>query len=183
MEPSENIDASLVRIEGAVQRVGFRRFAERSARKFKLSGYVENLNDGSVRTFVQGSKDSIEAFILEIKNAPEPIIVERVESKRARAVPAMKLFRIKTGPIAMEMLEGFGSMEAQFGDYSSEFRQFAEKTGENSKSLDTTYAEISAKLTHIIETQERESKETRMELKRSVDSLVTVVERFTAKKD
>ncbi|MDG6908602.1 MAG: acylphosphatase [Nitrososphaerota archaeon] len=180
------MEAVSIKVQGIVERVGFRRFVERAAWKFDLFGYVENLKDGSVKVFAQGSRKSLDRLAEEIKSAPQPIVVRKLESKREKTIPSMKSFRIKTGPQAMEMQEGFGAIETQFSDYRDEFRGFArrtdenfntltQKTDENFKLLDTKYGEISEKLTHILETLEKESTETRRELTRAVDSLVAAV--------
>ena len=50
-------EAVYLLVEGRVQRVGFRCFAESLARKHKLAGFVQNLKDGRVKLFVQGNSD------------------------------------------------------------------------------------------------------------------------------
>ena len=102
--------------------MGFRQFVEQLARKSRISGYVENLKDGSVRIFAQGSSGALDEFASLIQKAPEPIIVEKVESKRSKVIPSKKSFQIKTGPMAVELQEGFRGMETQFRDYTNEFR-------------------------------------------------------------
>jgi len=102
---------------GRVQRVGFRRFAERLAFSSKISGYIENRRDGSVRIFAQGEAQRLDDFVEAIRNAPHPIVVVELETKNARVSPRIKHFQIKVGSMAMEMLEGFGSMATQFEGY------------------------------------------------------------------
>jgi acylphosphatase len=50
-------------IFGKVQRVMFRDFVQRYARKLDLSGTVKNLPDGSVRVIAQGDRGSLEKLI------------------------------------------------------------------------------------------------------------------------
>ncbi|MCL4518148.1 MAG: acylphosphatase, partial [Thaumarchaeota archaeon] len=116
------LEAQIIRAEGAVQRVGFRRFAEKVARSSKIAGYVENLKDGSVRIFAQGASEGITQFIDSIKKAPQPIIVDNILTRKATVRSRIKYFRIKTGSLGTEIQEGFGAMESQFGDYRSEFK-------------------------------------------------------------
>ena len=85
--------------------------------------------------------------------------MDRVQEKETKVVPELKHFEIVTGPLAKEMLEGFGAMESQFGDYRiefsgftgefrnyrGEFQGFAQSTNENFKTLDSKYGEISQK--------------------------------------
>ncbi|MDG6904623.1 MAG: acylphosphatase [Nitrososphaerota archaeon] len=173
--------AATITVEGTVQRIGFRRFAERTARKLGLGGHVQNMNDGTVRLFVQGEDSSIEEFVKEVQNAPSPIVVESLVKKESRPNAKIKKnrFMIKTGPLAAEMLEGFGAIESQCGDYRGEFRSFAERTDSSFKSLDTKYGEISAKLTEILKSLQTENVEAIKSLNRSVDTLVKAVEKLS----
>lgn len=52
---------------GRVQGVGFRWFAARTARQHSLTGYVRNLDDGSVECEVQGSEQEIAAFLDRVR--------------------------------------------------------------------------------------------------------------------
>ncbi|NTV03089.1 MAG: acylphosphatase [Chlorobiaceae bacterium] len=42
-------------VSGVVQGVGFRKFIDQAAKELQLSGWVRNLNDGTVEIDVQGS--------------------------------------------------------------------------------------------------------------------------------
>lgn len=57
-------------IKGKVQMVMFRDFAERKAKAFKLTGIVENLEDGSVRIVAQGDEDKLNKFIELLQAGP-----------------------------------------------------------------------------------------------------------------
>jgi acylphosphatase len=69
---------AIVRIVGEVQGVGFRNFAVRRARPLGLSGYVQNLRDGSVRAEIEGERTQIEKF-LDILKAEGPGQIENME--------------------------------------------------------------------------------------------------------
>ncbi len=69
---------AIVRITGDVQGVGFRNFTVRKARPLGLSGYVQNLRDGSVRAEIEGERDAIEK-LLEILKAEGPGQIEHIE--------------------------------------------------------------------------------------------------------
>jgi len=118
------LKASLVRVYGRVQRVGFRRFVLDSAQELGLSGYVRNEKDGSVTIFVQGDDALVEKFIETIKSPPQPAHVRSVDVKDARPRPALKYFVIKPSPLHEELQEGFGAMQSIFMDYRGEFRGF-----------------------------------------------------------
>ena len=57
-------------VSGRVQGVGFRFFAERSAKKAGVVGWVRNLPDGRVETVVEGSDDAVERYLSEIRRGP-----------------------------------------------------------------------------------------------------------------
>lgn len=59
---------AVIRFYGIVQGVGMRYFIAREARKLGLTGYVRNLEDGSVEAVVEGPGESIEELIRVAKN-------------------------------------------------------------------------------------------------------------------
>lgn len=68
----------IVQIIGDVQGVGFRNFTVRQARSLRLSGYVQNLRDGSVRAEIEGDRDQIE-HLLAILREQGPGEIEHLE--------------------------------------------------------------------------------------------------------
>jgi len=118
------VKASLVKVFGRVQRVGYRRHVLDSAQELGLSGYVRNEKDGSVTVFVQGDDAAVEKFIERLKTPPRPAHVKSLDVKDARPRPALKYFTIKPSPLHEELQEGFGAMQLIFIDYWGEFRGF-----------------------------------------------------------
>lgn len=168
-------EVRIITVTGVVQRVGFRRYAERLAIRLKITGYVENRNDNSVRLFIQGESPAVESFEEAIRKAPEPIVVESLESKKAKFIPRVKYFQLKSASLAAELQEGFGAMETAFNDYRSEFSRYSKLTEENFKSLEDKYEEIAEKM-KVLETLEEESTESRRELTRAIDRLSSLIE-------
>ncbi|MFQ6089624.1 MAG: acylphosphatase, partial [Candidatus Methanofastidiosia archaeon] len=71
-----------VLVEGVVQGVGFRPFVYRVAKKHGLGGYVKNLGDAGVEIVVQGKKDSINKFLIDLEEKKPPISrIDRVKKK------------------------------------------------------------------------------------------------------
>jgi acylphosphatase len=62
--------AAEILVEGRVQGVGYRNFAQRKALQFGLAGYVMNLKDGSVRVRVEGVREAIEGLARELTKGP-----------------------------------------------------------------------------------------------------------------
>jgi acylphosphatase len=121
------LKASLVRVFGRVQRVGYRRFVLDSAQELGLSGYVRNEKDGSVTVFVQGDDAVVEKFIQMLKTPPQPAYVRSVEIKEVKPKPRLKHFTIKPSPLHEELQEGFGAMQSIFMDYWGEFRDYRQE--------------------------------------------------------
>ncbi|MBC7901288.1 MAG: acylphosphatase, partial [Saprospiraceae bacterium] len=66
-------------IRGVVQGVGFRFFAQRSAARHQVKGYVKNLDDGRVEAFIQGAEKYVEAFKHDMAAGPRYSKVEEIE--------------------------------------------------------------------------------------------------------
>jgi len=61
------------KIFGIVQGVGFRYFARHYALRFGLTGFVENLEDGSVFVVVEGEESEFSSILIFLKKAPQPL--------------------------------------------------------------------------------------------------------------
>ena len=66
-------------ISGEVQGVGFRYFAQRSAARHQVSGYVRNLADGRVEALVEGPPKAVEEFKHDLAAGPSYSRVEHLE--------------------------------------------------------------------------------------------------------
>ena len=67
------------RAVGRVQGVGFRFFVQQTASEFSLTGWVRNMDDGSVTMELQGAMENIEAFAKKIRLGAGFIKVERLD--------------------------------------------------------------------------------------------------------
>ena len=66
-------------VYGLVQGVNYRYFVQRNAESLGLTGYVCNLDDGSVEVFAEGEKDKLAQLIAKLKAGPRAARVERVD--------------------------------------------------------------------------------------------------------
>jgi acylphosphatase len=197
------------KVTGRVQRVGYRHFILETAQELGIAGHVENQKDGSVTMFAQGEEKTLNQFINQIKTPPKLATIKSFEVEEAEVNPEVRFVEIKFGSMVEELQEGFGSMEKEFRDYREEFRDygqefrdyreefrdyreefrdyrqefrvFTERTDQNFDRLDKKYGEISERLTQVLETLQKESVETRKELKRAVDALTELVKQFIGK--
>ena len=82
-------------IRGMVQGVGYRYFAQRSAARHQVRGYVKNLDDGRVEALAQGSQASVEAFRDDLAAGPTYSSVEEVEEIVLEPNKTFSSFRIE----------------------------------------------------------------------------------------
>lgn len=68
-----------LRIHGRVQGVFYRKSAEDKANSLGLSGWVRNMEDGSVEAFVLGPREVIETFASWCKTGPSGARVDTVD--------------------------------------------------------------------------------------------------------
>jgi len=79
--------------KGRVQGVGFRFFVNSHAISYGLTGWVRNLDDGSVGMEVQGPASRIEAFLQTIQEGNRFIRVDSLERVKLTAVQGEHTFR------------------------------------------------------------------------------------------
>lgn len=87
--------ATLVRITGRVQGVGFRFWTREEAEALGLSGWVRNEADGSVSTLLAGSHEAVAEMIRKLRAGPPGAKVTRVAAEPADAGSADNNFRIR----------------------------------------------------------------------------------------
>jgi acylphosphatase len=77
-------------VRGEVQGVGFRWSVQRQAGELGLTGYAENLPDGSVRVEAEGDPDGLDQLEAYLRQGPR---WAEVESLDVRRLPATGEFR------------------------------------------------------------------------------------------
>ncbi len=65
-------------LEGRVQGVGFRSYAQHRGSVLGLAGYVMNLRDGRVRVHAEGPRELIEDLARHLEKGPPLARVERI---------------------------------------------------------------------------------------------------------
>ncbi|NPE28279.1 acylphosphatase [Methanococcoides sp. SA1] len=81
-------------IHGRVQGVFFRETTRQQAERLTLSGWVRNLNDGTVETEFQGGEESVGRMLDWLAQGPSLSRVTRVESRGENPVPEESTFAI-----------------------------------------------------------------------------------------
>lgn len=86
-----------VAIHGRVQGVGFRWSASRAARDLGLTGWVENVADGSVEALLVGEDDAVEKMLAWCQEGPPSAHVTSVDQQDTdgRDVHKLRGFEIR----------------------------------------------------------------------------------------
>lgn len=79
---------------GTVQGVGFRLTAETFARRFPVTGYVCNLEDGRVEVTAEGDEPVLVEFLSAIRHSGMKNYIRQVEACWSEAQGCFKGFRI-----------------------------------------------------------------------------------------
>jgi acylphosphatase len=82
-------------ISGEVQGVGYRFFAQRSAARHQVVGFVRNLQDGSVEALAEGPPDAVEAFKHDLAAGPSFAVVRQIEEIVLESTGQYLAFRIE----------------------------------------------------------------------------------------
>ena len=98
-------------LEGQVQKVGLRYLVVDEARARGITGYVENLEDGTVEIVCEGAKDDIDSFIEAVKNLKKPAVVENVRSEYSEAEDKFMFFDIKNQVFDEDRIKGLSGDE------------------------------------------------------------------------
>lgn len=80
--------------EGDVQGVFFRQHVKQFADKYKVCGYVKNLNNGSVEMIAVADKDTLEKFLNEIQNKPGFGSIKNINKKFSEKSMIFEDFKI-----------------------------------------------------------------------------------------
>jgi acylphosphatase len=72
------VNAHHLRIEGRVQRVGYRAWMVAEARRLGLVGWVRNRPDGSVEAVVAGPEPAVQALLTACRRGPVAARVDRI---------------------------------------------------------------------------------------------------------
>ena len=114
----------VITVKGEVQRVGYRDFVERVARKLKINGFVENLKPHDVRIVCESDEKSIISFLEQINIKKFPISVEGIEVMYEEPSKKFEWFEIRRG----EPMEEIGERMDFAGSFLFETRDLQKET-------------------------------------------------------
>lgn len=82
-------------VYGKVQGVYFRKNTVENALKLGLTGYAENLKDGSVKVIAEGEESKLEQLLVWLHKGPKDARVEKIKSEYIKATGKYKTFKSK----------------------------------------------------------------------------------------
>ncbi len=127
-----------LKIFGRVQGVYFRKTTQRVARDLGLTGYVENMPDGTVELEVFGRRLALEELLQFCKKGPELAQIEKVEVQwnkvKSSDVEDNTDFIIKrTGSVIQDQFNSFKNLGKNLGKKVFKFKSSRVKNGESKK--------------------------------------------------
>lgn len=140
-------------VRGDVQEGGYRSRILSEARARGITGYVENLPDGSVTVVCEGPRDVVESFVESLRIENDFVSVEDIEVEYLKASGEYEAFEVKIEDIGYELFQGFNTARRYL--LHSEERisgRIGSMSGEMKKSfsdLDAKYGQISGTLAEI----------------------------------
>ena len=82
-------------VHGSVQGVGFRYAAREAAAECPVTGWVRNLDDGSVEIVAQGSHDAVAQMTAWAHRGPRHASVDRVQVESFAEASQLRAFEIR----------------------------------------------------------------------------------------
>jgi acylphosphatase len=95
MKQSESCRQMRALVSGQVQGVGFRLWAQRRARALGLTGFVHNVDDGSVEVVCEGPQAALEQYLMALRRGPESAEVRAVQAHWASCAGVSDRFEIR----------------------------------------------------------------------------------------
>ena len=92
---AEELSSATILVRGRVQGVYFRKFTVENARKLGLTGFAQNMSDGSVKVFAEGDRYSIQKLIDFLRIGPAHARVDDMEISWSSFASEFQDFSIK----------------------------------------------------------------------------------------
>ena len=85
-------------VDGVVQGVGYRDAVRAKARMLKLTGFVQNMKDGTVEIVCEGEERSVRAFLKKIRINDGWVEVDEIGTEFSEPTGEFRFFKIRIGP-------------------------------------------------------------------------------------
>ena len=97
-----------------VQRVGYRHIVQNIARKYNITGCIENLEGYDIHIIAEGNVKDLDAFIQAIKIVEYPVHVEDIQNVKEEYRGDYSYFKVIRGSPDEELAERFDTAIAIF---------------------------------------------------------------------
>jgi acylphosphatase len=187
-------------VKGKVQKVGYRDLVQEIARSLNVKGYAENRRDGTAKIVCETDENTLKNFIKQIKIKEDLIAVEDVEVVKTQpATGKYKCFDIKYGPLEEEigerMVAALKIAVATRQDIKNMHHDMRDMHQDLKGSITSMHQDLKGSINSMHQDMNRHFEEmakrydiisaellrTREELKRSVDNLVKLIQKFLEK--
>ncbi|MFC1536949.1 acylphosphatase [Pseudomonadota bacterium] len=84
----------IVRVEGRVQGVCFRHYAQETANRLGISGWIRNCSDGAVEALIHGPDEAVNQMVAWLRHGPSSAVVSQVQTTAADVESPTSGFRI-----------------------------------------------------------------------------------------
>ena len=152
------IKAKLI-VEGNVQKVGYRDYVQKTARKLGVKGYVENLRDGTVQIICELEDPILETFINALNIQEDFINVEKIRiAEKSEAKGEFDYFEIKYGKLEEELGERLGTATEYARATTTDIKHMHQEVKETKQSIQEMHADLKGSISSMHE----ETRGTRM---------------------
>ena len=103
-----------MQVSGTVQRVGYRHTVQNIARKYNITGCIENLEGYDVHIIAEGSVTDLDGFVQAIKIVEYPVHVEDISIVEEEYLGDFSYFKVIRGSPYEELAERFDTAIAIF---------------------------------------------------------------------
>ncbi len=90
----KNIVGNTILIEGLVQGVGFRYFVKTNAERYNIKGFVKNMNSGDVYIEAEGTEQTMQEFLQQVKRGPRVAHVRKMTVEKMEVLKNFKKFEV-----------------------------------------------------------------------------------------
>ena len=172
---------AIIIAKGKVQKVGYRDFVQDIARELGIIGYVENLEDGTVKIVCEGEEPKIGEFIGDIKVKKDFIDVSDASVNYEAPTGEFKLFKIKYGDVPEELGDRLGAALLYLGATNQKIDAGFKMVGEKQDMMLEKQDQMLGKQDDTIEAIDRSKEEIVTEIKSLREDLKTYMENKFAK--
>ncbi|MFO7991795.1 MAG: acylphosphatase [Thermoplasmata archaeon] len=161
-----------ITVKGKVQRAGYRDMIDRAAYEHELTGYVKNLEDGTVKVVCEGEKEEIEIFLEKINIDKYPIKVTNIDVEYSEPTGEFEYFDVireedftkavyERMDIAADYLGNIYEETKKVGEETKKVHEETKKVGEETKKVHEVTKKVGEETKKVHEVTKKVHEETK----------------------